>query len=85
VSNTIFIDSQNPSRTATPKPIWRPLNRARRDQIIALTVFHILIKSRYMHSFNERYRIAVLVDRGIFMRQAQQLTEQTVEVGSQLH
>ena len=85
VSNSVFIDSQNPSRTATLKPIWRPLNRARRDQIVALTVFHIFIESRYVHSFNERHRIAVLVDRSIFVRQAQHLTEHTVEVGSQLH
>jgi hypothetical protein len=85
VSNSVFIDSQYPPRTATPKPLWRPLNRARRDQIIALTVFHIFIKSRYVHSFGERYRIAVLVDGSIFVRQAQHLTEHTVEVGSQLH
>jgi hypothetical protein len=85
VSNSVFIDSQNPSRTATLKPLWRSLNLARRDQIVALTVFHIFIKNRYVHSFSERYRVAVLVDRSIFVRQAQHLAEQTVEVGSQLH
>jgi len=85
VSNSAFIDSQNPPRTATPKPIWRSLNRARRDQIIALTVFHIFIESRHVHSFSKRYRIAVLVERSILVRQAQHLTEHTVEVGSQLH
>jgi hypothetical protein len=85
VSNSVFIDSQNPSRTSTLKPLWRPLNRARRDQIVALAVFHIFIESRYVHSIHERYRIAVLVDRSIFVRQAQHLTEHTVEVGSQLH
>jgi len=85
MSNTAFIDSQNPSRTATLKPLWRPLNRARRDQIIALAVFHIFVKSRYLHSFSQCYRVAVIVDRSIFVRQAQHLTEQTVKVGSQLH
>jgi len=85
VSNSVFIDSQNPSRTATLKPIWRPLNRARRDQIIALTVFHIFIESRYLHSFSERYGISVLVNRTVLVRQAKHLAEHTVEVGSHLH
>jgi hypothetical protein len=75
VSDSVLVDSQNPARTATPKPIWRPLNRARRDQIVALTVFHIFIKNRYVHTFSERYRVAVLIDCIIFMRQAQRLAE----------
>jgi hypothetical protein len=85
VSNSVFIDSQNPARTSTLKPLWRPLNRARRDQIITSTVFHIFIESRHVHLFSERHLIAVLVNRSIFVRQAKHMAEQTVEVGSQLH
>jgi hypothetical protein len=67
VSDSVLVDPQNPPRTATPKPIWRPLNRARRDQIVALTVFHVFFKSRYLHSINERHNVSVLVNRRVLV------------------
>jgi hypothetical protein len=84
MADTMLINSQAPPRAPALEPLGRPFHYATRYEIIAFaSIVDVLVECRDDHSFMKLHYFPDLVFGGVSVREAEQLSEETIEIRSQ--
>lgn len=82
--NAILVDPQHPFRATAPQPIRGRLHDAARDEVVAPSLLiQVFVVCGDDHPCTQLNPGSSFVETGIFVRQAEKLTENTVEIGAQ--
>jgi hypothetical protein len=83
VPHAILVDPENPPGTITAQRLGWPLDGARGNQVVRLSiVINILVKGYDPHAFMHHDILTEFSHAGFSVRQTQQLLEKSVEIGT---